>query len=113
MEEFVLPANTKGRVLRAKVSGAGGIDATVNYVNHVLTVSQAPSEWVIRVSDGIRMEPMRGGLKLTVSQPLNIIPVVDPSTNTIGYFVADQPPQENVSGLHTKAIPERRKKQRK
>lgn len=113
MEEFILPASTKGRVLRAKVSGAGGIDAAVNYVNHVLTVTPAPSEWVIRISDGIDMEPMRGGLKLSVLKPLNIIPVIDPSTKSIGYFVADQPPQDDVLGLHTKPVPDRPKRKRK
>ena len=105
LEEYVLTPGHPGRVFKASVAGPGGIDTTVDYINHQVTLSTAGATWAIRVSDGITVTVGEGTLTLEVPKPKQVIPVADPITQTIGYFVAEKPPEDKVASLQTKPIP--------
>ena len=107
LEEYVLPQGYPGRVFKASLAGPGGIDTTVDYINHQVTLSLAGATWAIRVSNGIVVTVGDGGLTLEVPKTKQVIPVADPNTQTIGYFVAEKPPQADVSMAQTKPIPKK------
>ncbi len=82
----------KGQVWIITGPPASGLNATVDYVNHQVTVWAAHNKMIVRVGDGIKVKQVPTGIHFSVEKGYNVIPVYNPDTGELGYFKGEVPP---------------------